>query len=36
MKMLHLSNGEIQDYEEKISSKRKKKKGGLFASLFKT
>lgn len=36
MKMLHFSSGEIQDYEEKMSSKKKKKKGGLFSSLFKT
>lgn len=35
MKMLHFSNADISDYEEKVSTKKKKKKGGIFSSLFK-
>ena len=35
MKMLRFEKKEILDYEEKISHKRRKRKSGILATLFK-
>jgi hypothetical protein len=35
MKMLHFERTDILDYEEQLSTKKKKRKSGMLSSLFK-